>query len=151
MGLRRVFHTPLAVTPDGRLWMAYEGGVFPNFRRGLCWYDGTNVGDFPAPPNGEPQWGGLPHAAIADLKVRIVADGYELWMSCLSRGIAVLSVSGAALCASDFNQDGGVDGGDVEAFFIAWEVSDSRADVNRDGGVPGADVEEFFIGWEAGC
>jgi hypothetical protein len=59
-------------------------------QRGLCWYDGTNVGVFPAPPNGEPQWGGLPHASINDLEVREMSDGYELWMSCVSRGIAVL-------------------------------------------------------------
>jgi len=53
-------------------------------------------------------------------------------------------------CPADFNRDGGVDGGDVEAFFIAWEDSASTADVNEDGGVDGGDVETFFHAWEAG-
>jgi len=82
---------PLAITPDGRLWMQYDS-EYPSSDAGLCWYDGTNVGSFPAPPGGVPQWGGLPHSAIDDLEVRVVPSGYELWMSCVSRGIAVLSV-----------------------------------------------------------
>jgi hypothetical protein len=84
--------TPWAVTPDGRLWMQYDDLNYPYTERGLCWYNGTNVGAFPAPPGGEPQWGGLPHAQIEDLEVRVIPGGYELWMSCVSRGIAVLTV-----------------------------------------------------------
>lgn len=57
---------------------------------------------------------------------------------------------GAFPCSADFNRDGGVDGGDVEAFFVAWEAAENRADVNEDGGVDGADVEAFFVLWEAG-
>jgi hypothetical protein len=53
-------------------------------------------------------------------------------------------------CPADFNRDGGVDGGDVEAFFVAWESSAPEADTNRDGGVDGSDVEAFFVAWEAG-
>jgi hypothetical protein len=53
-------------------------------------------------------------------------------------------------CPADFNNDGGVDGADVEAFFTAWEAGDSEADVNGDGGIDGADVETFFVAWEAG-
>jgi hypothetical protein len=86
--------TPWAVTPDGRLWMQYDSN-YPSTANGLCWYDGTNVGQFPAPPGGIPQWGGLPHQQIEDLEVRPLASGYELWMTCVSRGIAVLSVSAA--------------------------------------------------------
>jgi sarcosine oxidase subunit alpha len=44
----------------------------------------------------------------------------------------------------------GVDGSDVEAFFTAWEASESPADVNCNGGVDGGDVETFFIAWENG-
>ncbi|MBL9002106.1 MAG: hypothetical protein JNK25_13320 [Phycisphaerae bacterium] len=52
-------------------------------------------------------------------------------------------------CASaDFNADGGIDGADVEAFFLAWEFGD--ADVNLDGGTDGADVEMFFCWWQSG-
>jgi hypothetical protein len=99
-----MFVQPLAVTPDGRVWMQYDTD-FLTAQRGLCWYDGTNVGVFPAPPGGEPQWGGLPHAQIEDLDVRVIPGGYELWMSCLSRGIAVLTVqgdtTGTIFCAGD--------------------------------------------------
>ncbi|MDZ4683983.1 MAG: hypothetical protein SGJ09_12475 [Phycisphaerae bacterium] len=114
------FVYPLRVTPDGKLWMAYEGGQFPDFVRGLCWYDGTNVGDFPAPPNGEPQWGGLPHAAIKDMEIKIVPNGYELWMSCLSRGIAVLTVTPSTAVPSDLNGDGAVGASDLAMLFGAW-------------------------------
>ncbi|MCX5691288.1 MAG: hypothetical protein NTV94_16120, partial [Planctomycetota bacterium] len=53
-------------------------------------------------------------------------------------------------CPADFNQDGGVDGADINAFFEAWEAGESTADVNYDGGVDGADVDVFFATWEAG-
>lgn len=53
-------------------------------------------------------------------------------------------------CFADFNQDGGVDGADVEAFYLAWENAEPDADVNRDGGIDGGDLETFFITWESG-
>jgi streptogramin lyase len=82
---------PLAATPDGRIWMQYDSDYL-TAQRGLCWFDGTSIKKFPAPPFGDPQWGGLPHAAIMDLEVKPLDTGYELWMSCASRGIAVLNV-----------------------------------------------------------
>jgi hypothetical protein len=57
---------------------------------------------------------------------------------------------GCSSCPADFNQDGGIDGTDVEAFFSAWEGGASNADVNQDGGIDGADVETFFAAWEVG-
>ncbi len=53
-------------------------------------------------------------------------------------------------CFADFNQDGGIDGADVQAFFAAWETGDFAADVNQDGGVDGADADTFFAAWETG-
>ncbi len=53
-------------------------------------------------------------------------------------------------CAADFNDDGGVDGADVSAFFEAWESSTGCSDVNDDGGIDGSDVSEFFSLWESG-
>jgi hypothetical protein len=53
-------------------------------------------------------------------------------------------------CPADYNQDGGVDGADVEAFFVDWSNGQSAADVNQDGGIDGGDVEAFFRAWEAG-
>lgn len=70
--------------------------------------------------------------------------------SCGSITSAAASITVEHYCPADFNQDGGVDGGDVEPFFIAWEAADPAADVNRDGDVDGNDVEVFFIAWQAG-
>lgn len=78
--------SPLIVSPDGLLW-------FSNFwsstqsEYGLCWFDGTSFGMIP-----QEQTGGLPHAQIYDIEVKEVAGGYELWISCASRGIAVMHV-----------------------------------------------------------
>ncbi|MFY9235221.1 MAG: two-component regulator propeller domain-containing protein [Fimbriimonadaceae bacterium] len=82
---------PQIVTPDGRVWMTYDS-EYPSTDMGLLWWDGSKMGVFPAPPNGEWRWGGLPHANIKDIEVKIIPGGYELWMSCMSRGIAVLTV-----------------------------------------------------------
>lgn len=78
----------------------------------------------------------------------IAAQGYFAAEPNYSR--AVILRPRATSCPADFNQDGGVDGQDVEAFFLAWEAGDNRADVNQDGGVDGADVEMFFVHWQAG-
>lgn len=53
-------------------------------------------------------------------------------------------------CPADFNRDGGVDGADIESFFLAWEAAQDAADVNRDGGIDGADLQTFFTAWELG-
>jgi hypothetical protein len=55
-----------------------------------------------------------------------------------------------APCFADFNQDGGVDGSDLQAFFETWSSGVNAADVNLDGGVDGADVETFILQWQAG-
>jgi hypothetical protein len=66
-------------------------------------------------------------------------------------GAGTLNLECLPNCIGDFNQDGGVDGGDIEAFVAAWENGDSASDVNQDGGVDGDDVSAFFGHWEAGC
>ena len=53
-------------------------------------------------------------------------------------------------CPADFDENGGVDGADIAAFFETWERGDVLADVSFDGGVDAADVEAFFTAWEAG-
>ena len=78
--------TPLAYSPDGRLWFSNFLSV-DTTRIGLCWFDGIQFGVFPL------EEGGLPHAQIPDIEIKEVQNGYELWMSCLSRGIAVLNVN----------------------------------------------------------
>jgi hypothetical protein len=65
--------------------------------------------------------------------------------------VFVVEDSGANGCIGDHNRDGGVDGGDVEAFFIDWQDGLFEADVNQDGGVDGGDIQTFFVAWQAGC
>ncbi|MBX3382236.1 MAG: S8 family serine peptidase [Phycisphaeraceae bacterium] len=92
------------------------------------------------------------HIASPELgvwEVRIVAAAVNEG----AQGFALV-VSGdvaPAGCIGDFNGDGGVDGADVEAFFLAWEGGQAEADVNTDGGIDGEDVVTFFAAWEAGC
>ncbi|MBL9001097.1 MAG: hypothetical protein JNK25_08170 [Phycisphaerae bacterium] len=56
-----------------------------------------------------------------------------------------------AQCRVDFDNSGGIDGGDVEAFFYAWAASEIRADMNLDGGIDGSDIAVFFDLWQEGC
>ncbi|MCX5691459.1 MAG: hypothetical protein NTV94_16990 [Planctomycetota bacterium] len=55
-----------------------------------------------------------------------------------------------APCSADFNQDGGVDGSDVESFFLTWMTGEPAGDVNQDGGVDGGDIETFIVQWQNG-
>ena len=87
---------PRLVTPDGKLWLMYDS-EYPSTEAGLCWYDGINVGIIPASPGGVPQWGGLPNSNIRELEYKEVTGGYELWMSCKGRGIAVLTVTNSVV------------------------------------------------------
>jgi hypothetical protein len=88
---------------------------------------------------------GLPTAPVREMHYDEV-DRLVI-VATLGRGVWTLSLR---TCPADFNQDGGVDGADVEAFFLAWEAAEPEADVNQDGGVDGADAEAFFMAWEAG-
>ena len=54
-------------------------------------------------------------------------------------------------CIADYNNDGGIDGDDVIAFFALWDMNDAAADFNHDGGVDGDDVIDFFGHWDSGC
>ena len=114
----------------------------------------------PAGPGGLPIWNDAP------FRVQRTPDGPEAaapvasWLA--AAGIAgeyTVSLSGLRAagacssdcppCVADFNQDGGVDGTDLQAFFEAWESGAACGDANGDGGVDGADVERFMLAWEA--
>jgi hypothetical protein len=53
-------------------------------------------------------------------------------------------------CPADYDQDGGVTGSDIGAFFVDFEQGEACADVDLDGGVTGADIGAFFLAYEAG-
>jgi hypothetical protein len=67
-------------------------------------------------------------------------------LTTIATGVAIVPPP----CSADFNQDGGVDGADVEAFFLTWMTGVPEGDVNQDGGTDGADVETFIVQWQNG-
>ena len=71
-------------------------------------------------------------------------------LNSVARGSGVLNLTLDVACPADYNQDGGVDGSDVQVFFDEWENGLPTADVNCDGGIDGADVDTFFTAWENG-
>ena len=68
-----------------------------------------------------------------------------------NRGTGTLNINFTPSCPADYNNDGGVDGDDVIAFFADWDAGVMDADFNDDGGVDGDDVIGFFGNWDAGC
>lgn len=52
--------------------------------------------------------------------------------------------------AADYDNNGGVDGSDLAAFFVDFEAGETCADVDQNGGVDGADIGAFFAFFEAG-
>jgi hypothetical protein len=80
----------------------------------------------------------------------IRVGGYSVANGCGTLNISCTPDSTCSPCAADYNQDGGVDGADVDAFFSDWEQGLTCADVNEDGGIDGADVDFFFNVWEDG-
>jgi hypothetical protein len=53
-------------------------------------------------------------------------------------------------CFADYNNDGGIDGDDVIAFFADWDAGNICADGDASTGVDGDDVIAFFGAWDAG-
>jgi len=51
-------------------------------------------------------------------------------------------------CPPDYDQNGGVDGGDIGAFFADFEAGARCADVDYDGGVTSADLAWWFMCFE---
>jgi hypothetical protein len=93
----------------------------------------------------------LPDAGVPDVSHAALALAEALSPGFLAGVAARPDAEVSCVCDADFDQDGGVTGADVEAFFAAFESGDLGADLDRDGGVTGADVEAFFVAFEAGC
>jgi len=53
-------------------------------------------------------------------------------------------------CPADFDQDGGVTGSDIGAFFAEFERGGACGDTDLDGGITGGDIAAFFAAFEAG-
>jgi len=91
--------------------------------------------------------------AFTNVVLKVAPDGDGVYTAITSIGAGSLPAPTTACppCAADYNQDGGVDGNDVSAFFNDWEGATGCADVNQDGGIDGADVESFLLVWENGA
>jgi hypothetical protein len=59
-------------------------------------------------------------------------------------------ISSCPVCAADYDGNGGVDGGDLGAFFTDFESGLDCADVDGNGGIDGGDLATFFLLFEAG-
>lgn len=128
--------------PAASAYHAYRNGARQTFKSGASILYRRSQVD----PAYSPDSAGLPDVALGALGLaqliqpgsieRVLTGGYP-------------SCAGNLGCPSDWNQDGGVDGSDVDAFFTDWVQG--QADISEDGGTDGADVERFFIFWQSGC
>jgi hypothetical protein len=147
-------------------------GLTRNFDPGVYYVaitDGNLVNDQASPPDdanrSKPVFdqphviaGSSPAFPIGTMGVTIISRGVASSVSgakvhayqVLFFKFTVVDPNACAPCAADFNNDGGVDFGDVGAFYEAWESGNACGDVNADGGVDGSDVSDFFAVWEAG-
>jgi hypothetical protein len=77
---------------------------------------------------------------------------YDQWVLHGKSEPALMDYDGGELpdrCPADWNNDGGVDGDDVIAFFAEW--NNGVADYNFDDGTDGDDVIAFFADWNTQC
>jgi uncharacterized membrane protein len=130
---------------------------------GYCWDSGNSLA--------EKAFIWTPAEGMRDLKAVLQSQGVDLtgWRLNIAYAVSddgrtivgnasfgfhseafVAHLAATCGCAADYDQNGGVDGSDVEAFFNDWSNGVGCADVNQDGGIDGSDVESFFRVWEAG-
>ena len=108
-----------------------------------------------------------PYAASMDITVLACPGGNQFRLRCqLTSGCRSASSDAATVtayeegncgggptcppCAADYDGNGGVDGGDLGAFFADFEAGETCADVDQNGGVDGGDLGYFFQVFEAG-
>lgn len=73
------------------------------------------------------------------------ADAARVRLDCIMAGC-----DACPSCAADFDQNGGVDGADLAAFFTQYEAGEACADVDANGGIDGSDLANFFFAYESG-
>ncbi|MBS0197218.1 MAG: lamin tail domain-containing protein [Planctomycetes bacterium] len=153
--LRRADHAVVDIVnydDDGVVWPTDAAAASPGL--GTAWSIYLTAGHLSAADNdiGANWSASLQGIDLADLNLRTaVFNGFDIASPGLLPGIVTVRECPANGCIGDFNLDGGVDGADVEAFFLAWTAGDNVADLNQDGGVDGGDVEFFFVAWSQGC
>jgi hypothetical protein len=138
---------------DGLVWPADAVVASPGL--GTSWSIYLLAGHYTAADNdlGSNWAASLQLIDLADLNSYTpVFNGFDIGSPGLLPGVVLeRACATVPVCIGDFNQDGGIDGSDIESFFLPWAAGENIADVNQDGGVDGGDIEEFFVHWEAGC
>ncbi len=102
-------------------------------------YDVDNDGDFADPS--------LTTGAVDTVSAD---EGYHVVLYVGNTQLDPGSNSSCPACPADYNQDGGVTGDDIAAFFSDFESGVGCADTNVDGGITGDDIAAFFIAFENG-
>ena len=120
------FNPPVIYTGGG-------SGMYVTFDEGATWTKDDNT---------------FPNVNVGSLALDPISR--TLTVATYGRGVWRTPLATPPTCFADFNEDGGIDGADIEAFFTAWELGTPTADVNEDGGVDGGDIETFFLAWQAG-
>ncbi len=127
-------------------WQPVPAAGWSDLREGINLYSGQPAldvtGSTATPMQARVLWG-----IGGNINIRCIVSNAT---SVTTSSEATLTVCACLACPADFNQDGGIDGTDVSAFFDRWEVGQCDADVNQDGGVDGGDVDVFFAAWENG-
>lgn len=90
---------------------------------------------------------GLYDCVVTNSCGSIVSDAATLSVVNLGDPGCEICVEG---CPADFDGNGGVDGGDLGAFFNAYELGSGCADVDHNGGVDAGDIGYFIQVFEAG-
>ena len=107
-----------------------------------------------------------PYAAAMDMTVLACPGGSQFRLRCqlasgcrsaTSNAITVTAYeegncggNTCPSCAADYDDNGGIDGADLAAFFGDYEAGETCADVDQNGGIDGADLATFFSVYEAG-
>lgn len=142
------------VSADGRVMVGFNNCLGPN--RAFIW---DPVNGYRLIEDVLRDAGALPTGYSLTIATGISADGTIVVGNGVGPGftprgwVAVIPRTDGPLCpvcAADFDDNGGVDGGDLASFFAAFEDGGECADVDGNGGVDGGDLAEFFRIFEQG-
>jgi len=139
---------PQGVAPPGSALMS---NTVLSFHNGACGGElACNDNHSPVPSGCGSQLSTISNFAMAQgetVHIRVAGNS----ATALGAGQLSLSfVSDCPPCAADYDGNGGVDGGDLAAFFADFEAGEGCADVDGNGGVDGGDLGFFFQVFEAG-
>ncbi len=158
---------PAAYINAGKITFEQDNGtVLWSMAWGGPGYTGTNIGSTNNDADGNfgaAILGAFPTAGTSALRFNGTATAMsttnQSQYTAVTSDVTFVNNAGASFvltlppedpCFADYNQDGGIDGADVEAFFVDWAQGLAEADTNLDGGVDGSDVGTFFGQWSAG-